>query len=197
MDLVSRAKNICLSPASEWRVIESEPATPGGLLIGYALPLASIGAIASFLGAAIFASSFGMFAYARSMPVALVGAVLGVVVTLASCYVLSLIVDALAPTFGGQKNPIQALKLVVYSYTPAWIAGILNIIPFLGILAVLAGLYGIYLLYLGIPVLMKSPDDKAVPYTLVVVVCAILVAIVFGMITAAIIGAAMLGSAVM
>ena len=80
MDLVSRAKNICLSPASEWRIIESETATPGGLLTGYALPLASIGAIASFIGMAVFASSFGMLASARSMPVALIGAVLGVVI---------------------------------------------------------------------------------------------------------------------
>ena len=197
MDLVSRAKNICLSPASEWRVIESEPATPGGLLIGYALPLAAIGAIASIIGAAVFASAFGMFAYARSMPVALVGAVLGVGVSLATCFILGMIVDALAPTFGGQKNSIQALKLVVYSYTPGWIAGILNIIPLLGgVMALLAALYGIYLLYVGIPILMKSPDDKAVPYTLVVVLCAIGVGIVLGIITAAIIGAAALGSAI-
>ena len=198
MDLVSRAKNICLSPASEWRVIESESATPGGLLTGYALPLASIGAIASFIGMAVLASSFGMLGSARSMPVALVGAVLGVAVSLATCFVLGLIIDALAPTFGGQKDPSQALKLAVYSYTPAWLAGILNIIPLFGaFLGLLAGLYAIYLLYIGIPILMKSPDEKAVPYTLVVFVCAIGVAIVFGLITAAILGAAVLGSAVM
>ena len=45
MDLVQRAKNICLSPATEWAVIEAEPATTQGLLMEYAAPLAAIGAI--------------------------------------------------------------------------------------------------------------------------------------------------------
>jgi hypothetical protein len=68
--------------------------------------------------------------------------------------------------------------VAVYSYTPAWIAGVLNILPALGILGILAGLYGIYLLYLGLPFLMKAPQDKAAGYTAVVVVCAIVLSIV-------------------
>ena len=130
------------------------------------------------------------------MPVAIVGAVLGLGMALVGTFVLGLIIDALAPTFGGQKNPIHALKVAVYSQTPGWVAGILNIFPLLGILAFFAMLYGIYLLYLGLPILMRSPEDKAVPYTLVVIVCAIGVFIVLGMISAAIIGMAMLGSAI-
>ena len=39
----------------------------------------------------------------------------------------------------------------------------------------LGSLYCIYLLYLGLPRLMKAPDDKAVAYTIVVVLCAIVV----------------------
>jgi hypothetical protein len=50
MDLIQRAKNICLTPTTEWPVIATEPATPGGLLGGYAAPLAAIGAIAGFIG---------------------------------------------------------------------------------------------------------------------------------------------------
>jgi len=54
---------------------------------------------------------------------------------------------------------------------------------------VLASLYGIYVLYLGLPRLMKSPPEKAVTYTLVVVACGIGIFIVAGLISGAIVGA--------
>ena len=71
------------------------------------------------------------------------------VLSLVGIFVLSLIINALAPSFGGQKNSAQALKVAVYSYTPAWVAGVLTILTSLGILAIIASFYGLYLLYLG------------------------------------------------
>lgn len=191
MDLVQRAKNICLSPATEWAVIDTEPATTSGLLTGYALPLAAIGAVAGFIGTTIVGVSLP-FAGTYRVPfaTALVTAIFTLGMSLVTCFVLSLIIDALAPTFNGQKNQIQALKLAVYSYTPAWIAGVLQIIPVLALLGIFAGLYAIYLMYLGIPRLMKSPQEKALPYTLVVVVCAIVIGFILGLVSAAITGTA-------
>jgi hypothetical protein len=43
----------------------------------------------------------------------------------------------------------------------------------LSLLALIAGLYGLYLLYLGLPRLMKCPPEKAVGYTVVAALCAI------------------------
>ena len=80
-------------------------------------------------------------------------AVFTFVMGIVAVFVLSLVIDFLAPTFGGQKDNAQALKLAAYSYTPAWVAGVLQILPLLGVLGLLAGLYGIYLLYLGLPTL--------------------------------------------
>src|SRR4029453_14283966 len=97
-------------------------------------------------------------------------AIVAYVISLVVVFVVALIVDALAPTFGGTKSQINALKLVAYSATPGWGAGIATIIPVLGwIVAIIGTLYGIYLLYLGLPVLMKSPEDKTVVYLAVVV----------------------------
>ena len=91
---------------------------------------------------------------------------------------LAFIINALAPTFGAEKDSGKAFKVAVYSYTPAWIAGALQILPALGLLGIIAALYGLYLLYLGLPALMKAPQDKAVAYTAVVVVCAIVLSVV-------------------
>ena len=102
---------------------------------------------------------------------------------LAGTFVLALVIDALAPTFGGQKSQIQALKVAAYSSTASWVVGVFMLLPALAWLGVL-GLYSLVLLFLGLPVLMKVPQDKAVGYTVVVIVCAIVVYAVVGGITA-------------
>ncbi|MNI39849.1 Yip1 domain protein [compost metagenome] len=119
---------------------------------------------------------------------------MGYVLSLVSVYVLGLIIDALAPTFGGTKNPVKAMQVAVYSMTPAWVAGVLNVVPTLSWLAGLLGLYGFYLLYLGLPVLMKTTTDKALGYTIVVVVAAIILwAIVAALVAAVIASFAIVG----
>ena len=92
-------------------------------------------------------------------------------------FLISWLVDALAPSFGGQPNSLAALKVTAYSFTPGWIAAVLNVVPVLGVIGVLAALYGLYLLYLGLPVLMQSPKDKSVGYTVVLVICAVVLSV--------------------
>ena len=183
MNLVDRVKNILLTPKTEWDVIAGESTPTQQLILGYVLPLAGVAAIAQFIGMCLVGTSLGFLGTFR-MPIGwglglavwhLVGAVIAV-------FVLGLIIDALAPSFGGQKNPAQALKVAVYSYTPAWVAGILMILPLLGILVVLASLYGIYLMYLGLPRLMKNPEDKSIGYTAVTIIAAIVVSIIISVI---------------
>ena len=184
MALLARVKRILLAPKEEWSVIDGEQASVGGLYTGYIIPLAAIGPIASIIGWTVFgmrvpfAGSFHIpieFA-ARNAAFQYVGALVGV-------FVLALIIDALAPTFGGQKNQIQALKVAAYSATAAWVVGIFGLIPALGWLGLL-GLYSLYLLFLGLPILMKAPADKAMGYTLVVVVIALVLGFLISALTA-------------
>jgi hypothetical protein len=188
MGLVQRAKNMILSPKSEWYVVAAEGTAPAQIVTTYVLPLAAASAIAHFIGVALLMTGIMSALGAHtSMVGSLAGLVISIVMAVVSVFVLAFIVDALAPTFGGTKSMPQAVKVVAYSYTPAWVFGILAIIPFLGWLAALiGGLYGIYLLYLGLPKLMKSPQEKAVPYVVVVIVCAIVLWIVIAAITASV-----------
>ncbi|MDP3748677.1 MAG: Yip1 family protein [Phenylobacterium sp.] len=177
--LVERAKSILLQPSATWAVIDDEPATIGGLYKGYVIPLALIPAVAGLIGAIVF--GYGMFGinYKPTVVSALVGAVVNFGIALASVYVLALIIDGLAPSFGGTKNQTQAFKVAVYASTASWLAGIFMIYPPLGILGLL-GLYSLFLLFKGLPVLMKAPEDKATTYTVVVVIAAIVLAIIAG-----------------
>lgn len=172
--LVERVKSILLKPGATWDVIDAEPATTGGLFRNYAAILALIPAICGLIGGAVIGGAFGI-----KMPIVwgLVGAVTGYVLNLIMVFVVGLIIDALAPTFDGQKSQVQAMKVAVYSSTAGWIAGVFSLIPMLGLLALLGSLYGLYLLYLGLPKLMKAPQEKAFGYTAVTVVVAIVLSI--------------------
>lgn len=195
MSIGERVKNICLTPNTEWPVIATEATSPGTLLSGYVAPLAAIGAVSGFVGGSLIGRTLPYLGTYR-VPIfsGLVLALFTFGMAIVGVFVLSLVINALAPTFGGEQNSTQALKLAVYSYTPAWVAAVLQIVPLLGIFAIFAALYGLYLLYLGIPRLMKSPEDKAVAYTAVVVVCAIVLSVTVTLIGGAIVGVGMVGA---
>jgi hypothetical protein len=195
VSIIDRARNICLTPSTEWPVIAAEPTSAGTLVTGYVAPLAAIGAIAGFIGGSVIGRSLPFVGYYRvGFFSGLVFALFTVCMAVVGVFLLSLVINALAPTFNGEKNSMQALKVAVYSYTPAWIAGVLQILPLLGIFAIFAAFYGLYLLYLGLPRLMKCPEDKAVAYTAVVVVCAIVLTVVIGAVGTAVVGVGALGS---
>lgn len=186
MGLIDRARAIVLRPASEWETIAAEPATPGSLTTGYVVPLASIGPIAGFIGLTIIGVSIPFIGTVRTpLMSGIAHAVLSFGLALAAVFLLAWVIDAIAPTFSGEKNFVQAFKVAAYAYTPAFLAGILLLFPPLAVLQILAALYGLYLLYLGLPILMHAPKDKALPYTAAVVACALVIGIVAAMATAA------------
>jgi hypothetical protein len=195
MQLVQRAKNIIVSPRTEWDVIAAESTPARDLVVGYVLPLAAVAALAGLIGMSLIGQSLpflGTFRMGIGWGLAL--AIYNIVMAVVFVFVLGFIIDALAPTFSGQKDRAQALKLAAYSYTPAWLAGILAIIPALGILAIVGAIYGLYLLYLGLPRLMKNPPDKSAGYTALVVVCAIVVGFIISMIGGLITAPAMMAA---
>jgi hypothetical protein len=181
MNLIERVKRILLSPQTEWEIIAAEPTTTAELYKTYIAPLAAIGPIAQFIGYSVFGMSVFGATYRVPIGSGLTSALLTFVLTLAATYVLALIIDALAPTFNGQRNQMQALKVAAYSSTASWVAGIFALIPGLRILTIL-GLYSVYLLYLGLPALMKAPRDRALVYTAVAILAAIVLFMVVGIV---------------
>jgi hypothetical protein len=52
----------------------------------------------------------------------------------------------------------------------------------LSILAAIGGLYSLYLCWIGLPILMKAPQEKATTYVIVVILAIIVIYVVIGMI---------------
>ncbi|AEH45720.1 protein of unknown function DUF1282 [Thermodesulfatator indicus DSM 15286] len=162
MNLFTRAKNIIFSPKEEWQVIAQENLTLTDLYFNYAL---------IFIFAVFIASSFGLVLFSN-LPMTsnllarqlILSALMGV----GSLFVMAYIVDFLAPRFGGEADILASHKLAVFSSTPGWVGGLLSIFPPAIILGLFLSLYGIYIFYLGVPIIKKIPQEKAVVFTIVV-----------------------------
>ena len=178
--LVNRVMGMFTRPREEWTQIDTEPATIPGLFTGYAMILAAIPALAGLVGSILFV---------HIIPLAIIGALIGYVLNLVGVFVFGLILEMLAPSFDAQKDRVQAMKLAVYSATGSWVGGILAIVPFIGWLGTLAGgIFSLYLLFIGTPIIMKSPAEKSTGYTIVAIICNIVVSIVIGGIITVVVG---------
>jgi hypothetical protein len=171
--LADRIKAILVTPQTEWKVIEQEHDTLFDLLISYVAILAAIPEVAHFIGQSFVGG------YTPVVPNFL-RAVVVYLITFAMVYIIAGVIDLLAPRFGGEKNFANAVKLSAYSHTPLWLAGVFLLVPGLNFLLIL-GLYGFYLLWIGLPMLMKVPHEKALPYAAAVTACALIPAVVLAL----------------
>ena len=180
--IITRCKSILLNPAEEWPRIAAETTTANEVFLRFAAPLAAIGPICRFLHGQLFGwGAFG-FSYHPGLIGGLAQLVVSYVLSLVGIFVLAFIADALAPKFAGQANRANAMKLIAYGATAGFLAGIFALIPGLGVLGLL-GLYSFYLFYIGAGPVMQVPHDRALSYTIVTLLCAVVLMMVVSAVT--------------
>lgn len=191
MNTIDRAKNIIVSPNKEWDVIALEQPNAGQIITNYVLLLAGAAAVAAFIGYAFIGFNYGIFGRMATTQWGIYHALNVLVGAIAGVFISALVIDALAPTFGSEKNMGRSVQLVAYSYTPYWVAGLLAIYPPLALIGALAGLYGLYLMYIGMPKLKKTPPDKHAGYFIVSLVTIVVVYLIISLIMTNIVMSAM------
>lgn len=173
--LLARVTALLRSPAAEWRAIAAEPATPLSLVSGYIVPLAAIGAVAMFISDVAFGEPVPLLGRVRADPATgLAAALLLLAFKVIAVFAVAALVDALAPSFGGQRDRLRALKLTTYSHTPFWLAGFTNLLPGLQPLLLLGAAYGVYLAFVGLPVMMRCDRSRTLRYAIVAATCALM-----------------------
>jgi hypothetical protein len=193
MDLnkvIQRARSLLVSPRTEWPVIAAEPATVADLYRDYIMIMAAIPPVCEFVKVSLLGYAWhGFRVYRRGIGAGLASAIVEYGISLLAVYVLAVIVESLAPNFGGQPNRVQSLKVLGYSYTASWVAGFAQILPGLYALFALAGvIYSVFLLYLGLPGTMKVLPEQAGGYTAVIAIIALVVGWIIALITGGIAG---------
>jgi len=179
--IAGRALDILLRPTRTWRVIAGEAATPRGLMLGYAAPLAAIGPVCTLIGSQLFPLSLFGVPLRTPLAGAIVAAVLSFVLALGGVYLLGRIIEALAPNFGGRKDQASAMKVAVYASTASWLAGAVSIFPVMAVFGLL-GLYSLFLLARGLPIVMETQADRAMAYAVTVIIAAIVIFILIAVV---------------
>ena len=175
---VARARRMVFEPKQEWQAINVEFTKAGAIYRGYVIPLSMIPPAAYILGAVLFQEQGTLFgAIETTVGAALQDGVIRYLFGLACVFILALAFDLLTPVFMGHTNRVQALKVAAYSSTPAWLFGVLAIVPRLGRYSVIGALWSLYLVYLGAPSLMKVSPDKATAFGLAAAAAAAIVAL--------------------
>ena len=162
--LIKRVVAIIVKPREEWCIIKEELTTIEDLFARYAVILAAVPAAAGFIGYSIFGRP-GLIGYVPiSLKENLKWTILSYILSLASVFLLAYIIDMLAPFFGAKRDLPAAVKIVVYSQTASWAAGLLLVFPQLALLVVGASLYSLYLLYTGMKSVKEVPPDRLTGY---------------------------------
>ncbi|EQD70106.1 conserved hypothetical protein, membrane [mine drainage metagenome] len=114
-------RDLLLAPPKTWSKIADENATSLSIYTTWVLWLAAIPLVASLIGLAIYGSQLPL-GFSLSLRMGSATALLSYAIDLIKVLALAMCVSALAPSFGGRKDRVQALKAVAYAYTPIWIA---------------------------------------------------------------------------
>jgi len=165
-NLINRAKQILVSPKTEWQTIDSENDSHVAVLTKYVLLLAAIPAVAAFIGYGVIGYSVCGHHFA-SVSWGIKRAIVQYISMVGGVYLTAFVIDLLATNFGSKKNFDKAFSLVAYAYTPAFIGGIFYIYHPLSFLAGLASIYSLYLLYIGLAPIMQTPTEKRTSYFVV------------------------------
>jgi len=183
-NVAARARGLILHPQAEWALIDLEPATMRGLYTSYVMILAAIPPVCGLIGGLIFGVGLASHGLHTSPIGLVVSAIIDYALFLGGVYVMALIIEATAPYFGGTKDRMQAMKVAAFFPTAACLAGVFRLIPALGALEIL-GLYSLFILWIGLPRLMRTPEDKALIYTLTVLVSSLVVMILISVVAGA------------
>lgn len=156
MYIINRLYNLLFSPQSEWIKIRDERTSNTQIFLKYVIWVAALPAVGYLI------SFFRYGNFVLNIRAAIISYVFALVAVDVSAYLINM----LATNFTSKKDVSRALKLVAFGASPVFVGGLLNFVPVVGkFIWAVGALYMAYLIYLGLPVLMSTPEDKQVPYT--------------------------------
>jgi hypothetical protein len=195
MGTINSAIALVKNPVGFITANKDSPTTVREIMINYVAVLAAIPFVATLIGDLWYYSLLSRFTFAGSfIAYAFVEAILGYILGIAAVYVIGIVIRMLAPTFNSTVDEIKSLKLAAYIFTPVFLIGVLDLIPFLSFLTFLGVLYGLYILYLGLPIVLGTPKEKVITYVVAVVVATFVVYLVIAAIIGLIVAAAFVAS---
>jgi hypothetical protein len=152
------------NPRKEWEAIRDDKCTIGKCYAAHVLILAAIPAISGFIGTTQFGWEIGyggkvMLEAGRAG----VFAVLYYLAMLVGVFSMGWMIQWMADTYGARPMLSQSVVLAVYTATPLFLIGLMQLYPVLWlnmVVGIPALAYSVYLLYTGVPVMMGISEER-------------------------------------
>ncbi len=159
-----RALRVCFAPKQIWEEVKDESWTEAELFKNYIMPLAAVPVIAQYIGMVVFGIKIPFIeqTYRWGIFEGLVQSIVQYAMALVFVYLMAKLISFIATKLGSELSNISALKAVAFGASPAYLFGVLNIIPSLGFLGVIGGIYSFVCIYFGITRVGNVESGKAI-----------------------------------
>ena len=162
--MLQHALGLFINPRKEWTKIRDENCTVGKCYCSYVFLLASIPPISGYFGTTLHGWEIGTREAIKLSPdSALTIAIIYYLVMLVGVFSMGFMIHFMSKTYGATQTLPRCITLAAYVATPLFLVGIFELFPILWLNFVIglpALVYSVYLLYLGVPIIMKIPEEQ-------------------------------------
>jgi hypothetical protein len=177
--ILNHILDLLVKPTEEWERIKNagtpDLKTLQQYLLNRFIPIVLLNVGTYFVGVALIGVRNKEFMDGARLVSPIAAIIASIVLAVAYFLIIivgGMIIKLIATSFDSEVNEINSFKLAAFSLYPLLFIDNLHIIP--GIkLGTIAGLYGTYLLYTGLPILLKTPPEKCLGFTLVITLAVI------------------------
>jgi hypothetical protein len=158
---------VTFNPSSGWQAVAADDASLIKVLLLHTIPFAAIPAVCWYLGVTqqgwIVADETVRLTAQSALPMC----ALFYLAMVAGAIFLGYMVSWMAGSYGSESGVAQGVKLISYTATPFFLAGVLGLYPVLWLdimVGTLVACYCVYLLYVGTSPVMNVPPERGFLY---------------------------------
>ena len=161
------ALKIVFAPVPGWRAAGSEESSFGSVLLLQTIPMAALSAFCWYVGTSQIGWRVGEQTMRLTSTSALALCALYFLAMVAGVVFLGAMVRWMSTTYGQESDFSTGFKLISYTATPFFLAGVIGLMPILWLdilVGTLVACYCIYLLYRGVSPMMKVEPERGFLY---------------------------------
>lgn len=164
-----KLKKLLTQPQKTWHDIAQETNSVKQIFKEQLLYIALVPVLTSFVSDVIIGVEMFEKTHRKPFYSSLVNSFLYYISILLLITILSIALKIIANLFDLKVNFEKAFKLVNYSFYPILLFSVISLIP--GSSFLIAGLivYSLYVFYIGLPILIKNPEDKSIVFSTLMV----------------------------
>lgn len=181
--MIANALGLLIQPKSQWQAIAQKSSFALVSSVLYPMILAVIPAVAWLYGVTEIGWAVGDGDRIRmTWDSAMVIIILFYLAMVVAVCAIGFMIHWMSKTYGTDSSTAKGIAIAGFSATPLFIAGAIGFIPVFWVsllIGVAAVSYAVYLLYLGIPIVMKIPEERGFLFSsAVIAICLVFLIII-------------------